>query len=135
MNRSSFRALSLAMLVATAPAAVQAAGDDGVAAKEAGIASAHAGMASSAKDLTTTRMHLHHVINCLVGPTGDGFDANEENPCKGVGHGAIVDAGADAVMQARLQTALSEARLGLSAATLDAAHQDAQAAMKALQAK
>ena len=33
-------------------------------------------MAAKAADLKTTQMHLHHAVNCLVGPGGKGFDAS-----------------------------------------------------------
>ena len=36
--------------------------------------------------------HLHHTLNCLVGPGGDGFDAKQMNPCAQAGNGAIPDA-------------------------------------------
>ena len=92
-------------------------------------------MALGAMDLATAHMHLHHVVNCLVGPSGKGFDAKAEDPCKGMGHGAIVDAKGDTAIEARLHTALSQAEQGLKADTLDAAHADARKAMETLQAK
>ena len=30
--------------------------------------------------MKTTQMHLHHVVNCLVGPQGEGFDASLREP-------------------------------------------------------
>lgn len=56
--------------------------------------------------------HLHHAINCLVGPGGRTFDAKAPAPCEGLGNGAIpaaVDAGRKQVLEA----ALKEARAGL----------------------
>jgi hypothetical protein len=35
--------------------------------KEVSTAAQHAGFAGSSKDMKTTQMHLHHVVNCLVG--------------------------------------------------------------------
>jgi hypothetical protein len=75
------------------------------------------------------------VVNCLVGPAGKGFDAKAQDPCKGMGHGAIVDAKGDAAVEGRLHTALGQAEQGLKASTLDAAHADAKQAMDTLQAK
>lgn len=125
-----------ALLLALAlPAALQAADANGTASKQIATAAAHAGMALGAADLTTAHMHLHHVVNCLVGPAGKGFDAKAADPCKGMGQGAIVDAKGDATVEARLQTALHQAEQGLKAGTLDAAHADAKKAMESLQAK
>src|SRR5436189_5456151 len=63
----------------------------------------HAGMAAKAADLKTTQMHLHHAVNCLVGPAGKGFDAAAGNPCGKAGAGAIPYA-TDAAVKAKLQT-------------------------------
>ena len=125
-----------ALLLALAlPVAAQTAGANGAASKQITTAGAHAGMAMGAADLATTHAHLHHVVNCLVGPSGKGFDAKAEDPCKGMGQGAIVDAKGDAAVEARLHTALGHAEQGLKATTLDAAHADAKKAMESLQAK
>ncbi|MGQ0550413.1 MAG: hypothetical protein ACT4PY_12190 [Armatimonadota bacterium] len=40
------------------------------------------------KEVTT---HLQHVVNCLEGPTGPGFEGGAGNPCQGQGAGLIVD--------------------------------------------
>ena len=42
--------------------------------------------AAQATDLNTVHMHLHHALNCLVGPNGKGFDAKEMNPCAHAGN-------------------------------------------------
>ena len=123
------------LLVLALPVAAQTADANGAASKQIATAGAHAGMALGAADLMTTHMHLHHVVNCLVGPSGKGFDAKAEDPCKGMGQGAIVDAKGDAATEARLQAALGHAEQGLKAGTLDAAHADAKKAMESLQAK
>ena len=117
------------------PVATWAAVPDGAVSKQASTASAHAGMALGAQDLKAAQMHLQHVINCLVGPSGEGFDADAGNPCKGMGDGALVDAKGDAATEAKLQAALADAQSGVQAATLDAAHADAQKAMTTLQQK
>ena len=72
--------------------------------------------------------------NCLVGLSGKGFDSQEENPCKGQGQGAIVDAKGDTASESRLHTALTQAEHGLKTTTLDGAHADAQQIMTSLQA-
>lgn len=43
---------------------------------------------NSVKESTT---HLQHVINCLEGPTGPGFEGGAGNPCQGQGAGLMVD--------------------------------------------
>lgn len=121
------------LLAAALPLGASAADAGGAASKQVATARAHAGMALGAADLKTAQLHLHHVVNCLVGPSGQGFDGAAGNPCKGMGRGAIADARGDATAEARLDTALSRAEHGLKATTLDAAHADAQQAMNALQ--
>jgi hypothetical protein len=135
MTKRFTRGLPALLLALALPVAAQAADANGAASKQIATAGAHAGMALGAADLATAHMHLHHVVNCLVGPSGKGFDAKAEDPCKGMGHGAIVDAKGDAAVEARLHTALGQAEQGLKAGTLDAAHADAQKAMETLQAK
>lgn len=127
--------LSVALLVLALPAAALAADAGGAASKQIATATAHAGMALGAPDLAAAHAHLHHVVNCLVGPAGKGFDAKAADPCKGMGHGAIADAKGDAAVEDRLRVALGQAEQGLKATTLDTAHADAQQAMETLQAK
>lgn len=115
--------------------AAQAADANSAVSRQVATAAAHAGMALGAIDLTTAHTHLHHVVNCLVGPAGRGFDAQAEDPCKGMGDGAIVDAKGDAATEARLHQALAEAEQGLKTTTLDSAHADAQKVMSTLQAR
>src|SRR6185312_2355242 len=71
--------------------AVSAARAESDPAKEISTAANHAGLAAKATDMKTTQMHLHHVVNCLVGPKGKGYDATPGNPCKDQGNGAIPD--------------------------------------------
>ncbi len=126
----------LALLLALAlPVAAQAVDANAAVAKQSATAGAHAGMALGATDLATAHAHLQHVVNCLVGPAGKGYDVKAENPCKGMGHGAIADAKGDAAAETRLRAALDQAEQGLKASTLDAAHADAKQAMESLQAK
>ena len=54
-------------------------------------AAMHAGLAAKGTDIATVHTHLHHTVNCLVGPGGQGFDAKELNPCANNGAGAIPD--------------------------------------------
>jgi hypothetical protein len=101
-------------------------------ASETSVAHAHALMAQNAKTLTMSHTHLQHVVNCLVGPKGHGFDAKAENPCKGQGDGAIVDSATDAALHAKLQGALVDAQSGLKSTSLADAQADAAKAAAAL---
>lgn len=135
MTKRFMRGLPALLLVLALPATAQTADANGTVSKQVATASAHAGMALGAADLATAHTHLHHVVNCLVGPQGKGFDAKAGNPCKDVGQGAIVDAKGDAAVEARLRTALGQAEQGLKTTTLPAAHADAKQAMETLQEK
>lgn len=135
MTRKFIRRLPMLLLATALPMLAQATGADSAASKQAATASAHAGMALGAADLKMVHAHLHHVINCLVGPSGKGFDADAGNPCQGMGHGAIVDARGDAATESRLRMALTRAEHGVKATTLDGAHADAQQVLNTLQAK
>jgi hypothetical protein len=95
--------------------------------KEVSTAAQHAEFAASAKDMKTTQMHLHHVVNCLVGPQGQGFDISFGNPCSGQGSGAIPDT-ADATKKASLQQALQQTLDGLKQSDMAAAQKNATAA-------
>ena len=52
-------------------------------------AMAHAGYAAKADALNGVHLHLHHVLNCMVGPKDKLFDAAAGNPCKDQGTGAV----------------------------------------------
>lgn len=86
----------------------------------------HAGLAAQASDITVVHTHLHHTVNCLVGPGGAGFDAKELNPCANTGSGAIPDSTSASTKQA-LQAALEKANSGLADDDMAAAHRDASA--------
>ena len=66
----------------------------------------HAGFASNAKDAATVHLHLHHVINCLVGANAPGFDAAAGDPCHGQGRGALNDLKAAGSLDKREQHAM-----------------------------
>ena len=102
--------------------------------KEVTTAARHAGLAAQAADLKGTQTHLHHVINCLVGPKGQGFDDKEANPCKDQGNGAIPDA-TDEVRRTALIQALAKANEGLRQTDLAAARKSASEAQVLLTPK
>ena len=103
------------------------------AAGEIVTAATHADLASKAADLAGTQMHLHHALNCLVGPAGAGFDPKNLNPCANAGNGAIPDT-ADAAKKLALEAAANTARAGLAAADMATAQKDAAAAARELKA-
>ena len=72
----------------------------------------HAGLAANAANIGAVHTHLHHVLNCLVGPGGNGFDAMPGNPCAMAG-GAIPQT-ADAAAKAKLETAATAVRGGIT---------------------
>ncbi len=54
-------------------------------------AAAHAGYASKADALNGVHQHLHHVLNCVVGPQDKMFDTAAGHPCKDQGSGVLPD--------------------------------------------
>jgi hypothetical protein len=100
--------------------------------QEVATAATHAGFAAQASAIDQVHMHLHHTVNCLVGPKGQGFDSNEANPCQKLGEGAIPDT-SDAAAKAKLNKALASAQAGLKSDDLSAAKKaatDAQSTLK-----
>ena len=83
-------------------------------------AAQHAGLAAQASDSAGVHMHLHHAVNCLVGPAGSGFDAKEMNPCANSGNGAIPDSATPAQKKA-LQAAATKAETGIASTDYAAA--------------
>jgi len=114
--------LSIILGAATALAPFPAWSD---AASEITTAASHAGFAASSPTVDAVHMHLHHTINCLVGPKGDGFDSKEFNPCANSGNGAIPDE-TDAASRTSLEAAVAEAKRGLAATDLAGAQASAR---------
>ncbi len=92
--------------------------------QEITTATNHAGLASKGADITAVKMHLHHVLNCLVGNGGQGFDASFGNPCNNQGAGAINDT-ADAATKAKLTAAAGKVRETIALNDADAAKKGA----------
>ena len=114
-----FETIALAAGLALAPAAAYA-----DAASEIVTAQTHADLAVHAADLAGVHMHLHHTVNCLVGPGGTGFDAKELNPCANAGNGAIPDS-TSAGQKKMLAEAVAKAESGIAATQLSAAQKAA----------
>lgn len=102
------------------------------------VAIVHATAATEVDTTAGVALHLHHVINCLVGPHGKLYDAKaealSENPCHNLGNGALADASANRDVHAALTRALQDAQHGIAAKTLAAAHTDARSTLGALEA-
>src|SRR6516162_1222488 len=99
-------------------------------AQETATAGQHAGLAAHGARIE--QVHLHHTVNCLVGPKGQGFDANPGNSWQKLGNGAIPDT-TDQASKAKLTAALAKAQAGLKSDDLTAARKaatEAQAALK-----
>jgi len=95
-------------------------------------AAAHAGFASKAGTIDMVHAHMHHSINCLVGPGGEGFDAASLDPCKNSGNGAIPDT-TDATQRAALEKVAASLRAGLKDGDLASARKTAADAERSLQ--
>jgi len=87
------------------------------------LAKLHAGFAAGSASIAMVHAHLHHALNCLVGPGGPGFDAAVMNPCAYSGHGAIPDSGV--LKSLSLKAAADEARKGIAEPDLAKAQADA----------
>jgi len=123
--------LSLAGIVTSMLIALPASAQAADPAQEAATAGQHAGLAAQGASVEQVHMHLHHTVNCLVGPKGQGFDAKEANPCQKLGNGAIPDT-ADQASKAKLTAALAKAQAGLKSDDLTAAKKAATEAQAAL---
>lgn len=85
----------------------------------------HAEFSEQSSQLSAIHLHLHHVVNCLVGAHGKQFYAPAGDPCKGMGNGAINDVGANSALKGKLEKILAEAEHGLAENDRDAAHMTA----------
>jgi len=92
---------------------------------ELSTAQTHAGMASTQADIAMAQKHLQHAVNCLVGPSGTGFDAAAGNPCGKAGNGAIADT-TDAAQKAKLTNIAASAKTGVGSTDLAAVQKAAK---------
>ena len=125
IHRSIPGVLALTGAALLAPGAVLA-----DAAQATAVAVQHAGFAADAGDLAGAQRHLHHVLNCLVGPEGEGFDQAAGNPCAQPG-GAIPQT-SDAAMTEKLQKIAASVRAALGNDDVAAAKAAAADARKML---
>jgi len=94
----------------------------------------HAEFSMGAADIDMAVRHLGHVLNCIAGEGGEGFDGSWGHPCDGQGAGIMNDiaghAAADDLM-AVLRSAHGLAMAGVEAGSLGAV-QAAAAGVRAL---
>ncbi|HYA38139.1 MAG TPA: hypothetical protein VEI74_07735 [Candidatus Methylomirabilis sp.] len=126
-----FLAVIAALGFALAPPAFAALNAD--AHKEIRTAAQHAEFAVKGKNIDVVHMHLHHVINCVVGTDGAGFDAAAGDPCKNLGKGALRDASGFDGTEALLNQSLRLANIGVEINDRQAAQAVAVAARDLLQ--
>lgn len=125
------KALGLAALCAGLAAMPGAAFAD--VASEIVAAATHAGFAAHSDKIEMVHAHMHHALNCLVGPGGNGFDTTALNPCKNNGNGAIPDT-SDAAKKKSLEDIAAKLRAGVADNTLASAQKTAGDAETALMA-
>lgn len=95
------------------------------ASSEIAAAAKHAGLSAESTTLQVAHMHLHHTLNCLVGPTGTGFSSHDFNPCSHIGHGAIPDSG-NSREALKLRHVADQVRVALKDAQLRSVKRDAR---------
>ena len=118
--------IAASLLIGTTAAYAAAAG-------EIAIAAQHAGFAAAAANLAQTHMHLHHAVNCLVGPGDSDFDSTNMNPCAKTGDGAIPDETSTAI-KAKLASAVTTAEAGIASSDEATARKDASSTADLLKA-
>jgi len=94
-------------------------------------ATEHADYAAAGANIEAVHMHLHHTLNCIVGPGGMGFDAKQMNPCANSGNGIIPDS-TNAANKTALEGAAAKARDGIASGDMATAKADATAVANAL---
>jgi hypothetical protein len=90
-------------------------------------AQTHANLAAQSGTINAVHMHMHHALNCLVGPGAEGFDDKQMNPCAKVGAGAIPDS-TDAGQKAKLEAAKTKLVAGIASEDLKVAQDAANSA-------
>ncbi|MGV8995398.1 MAG: hypothetical protein ACOH12_00440 [Parvibaculaceae bacterium] len=92
--------------------------------KEVAAAMTHAGLAAEGADIKQVHMHLHHSLNCLVGPKGEGYSAKDMNPCSALGNGLLTDV-TDKEKLVSVNAAVVSAKAGIDATDLEKAKSEA----------
>jgi hypothetical protein len=79
---------------------------------------AHTGLAQKSETMKDVGLHLHHVVNCLVGESDPLFDKASGNPCQGQGKGILPDIKAKMGEDQQYQVAWWLAHMGADAAKM-----------------
>ncbi len=114
LSKCGIAIFSVLAFVAFVSTMVGAAGDP---AAELKTATTHAGFSAKYDSSKEVTMHLHHAINCLVGPQDKMFDQAAGNPCQGQGNGFLPDYKTSKGEDAKYQEANLAARIGSEAAS------------------
>ncbi len=77
--------IAVVALVALVSTITMGADMTGSAKKQLQTAQTHAGFAAGYDTIAEVELHLHHVANCLEGPSGKNFHAASKNVCEGSG--------------------------------------------------
>jgi hypothetical protein len=75
----------------------------------------HAGLAEKSDTMKDVSLHLHHVVNCVVGEGDPMFDKASGNPCQGQGKGIMPDIKAKMGQDQEYQVAWWLAHMGSDA--------------------
>ena len=113
MRKTLWGLLGLVIAVAVAAEGTYAA-DMGMA-EELKTAITHAGFAEKYDTMKEVGLHLHHVVNCLVGESDPMFDKAAGNPCQGQGKGILPDIKAKMGQDQEYQVAWWLAHMGSDA--------------------
>jgi hypothetical protein len=113
MRKTLWGLLGLVIAVAVAAQGTYAA-DMGMA-EELKTAITHSGFAEKYDSMKEVGLHLHHVVNCLVGESDPMFDKGAGNPCQGQGKGILPDIKAKMGEDQEYQVAWWLAHLGSDA--------------------
>lgn len=140
MNRSFKLAYLAWLLMPVATVAVAATAPTPATTARQGVSNAkiHASVAAKVDTLQDVHLHLHHVLNCLVGPHGKLYSAKAEAlsayHCDQLPYGAADDPHASAKVRKLADAAVHEARAGIHADTVQAGHRDAAQVIQTLDA-
>lgn len=94
IRKSTSLVLALLLVMALPLGAVSSqdyAAPSGALATQLGTAIQHAGFSAAATEHEMAVRHLGHVLNCIAGAGGEGFNADWGHPCDGQGAGIASD--------------------------------------------
>jgi hypothetical protein len=112
LSTCGFAVFGMLAAVVFLSTAVRAAGDPSA---ELKTAATHAGFSAKYDTAKEVGQHLHHAINCLVGPQDKMFDQSAGNPCQGQGNGFLPDYKASKGEDTKYHEANLAARIGSEA--------------------